>query len=227
MPELTSAGLFKEWCPVRGEAWTHPGPGERGHVVRGGGVEGCHNPLGACVVAPSAGGLRRGGCWAGRTLRPGQLADRRRRKDGSAAQVSLMHGPRWPREDCVSLYLGDCRDDGPRWPREDRPRGPGPGVGAGLDVPGRGTGPVAQGRTSRGGSSEPCSRCRRGATWGGRTAPQKADDTCDKGAQAPGPGSAGALTGWWCKTPPAPPARRYRDGLRRMTVEVRSRRGLM
>lgn len=100
-------------------------------------------------------------------------------------------------------------------------------VGAGLDVPGRGTGPVAQGRTSRGGSSEPCSRCRRGATWGGRTAPQKADDTCDKGAQAPGPGSAGALTGWWCKTPPAPPARRYRDGLRRMTVEVRSRRGLM
>ena len=162
MPELTSAGLFKEWCPVRGEAWTHPGPGERGHVVRGGGVEGCHNPLGACVVAPSAGGLRRGGCWAGRTLRPGQLADRRRRKDGSAAQVSLMHGPRWPREDCVSLYLEDCRDDGPRWPREDRPRGPGPGVGAGLDVPGRGTGPVAQGRTSRGGSSEPCSRCRRG-----------------------------------------------------------------
>lgn len=206
---------------VSGPGWRRgASPWSSWRVRRGPARSGAWSPdrRGACVEAAAG----PDGHYARVSLRT-----RRRRKDVSAAQVSLMHGSRWPREDRVSLYLGDCRDDGPRWPREDRPRGPGPGVGAGLDVPGRGTGPVAQGRTSRGGPSEPCSRCRRGATWGGGTAPQKADDTCDKGAQVPDSGSAGALTGWWCGTLPAPPACRYRVGLRRMTVEVRSRRGLM
>ena len=142
-------------------------------------MERCHNPLGACAVAPSGSrgleprppwGLRRGGCWAGRTLRPGQLADRRRRKDGSAAQVSLMHWPRWPREGRVSLYLGDCRDDEPRWPRA-RGLGGAAQAHAGQPVPRaqvQGAGrawtcwPGGPAPRLRGGPSEPCSRCRRG-----------------------------------------------------------------
>ncbi len=179
---------------VSGPGWRRgASPWSSWRVRRGPARSGAWSPgrRGACVEAAAG----PDGHYARVSLRT-----RRRRKDVSAAQVSLMHGSRWPREDRVSLYLGDCRDDEPRWPRA---RGLGGAaqahagqpvpraqvqVGAGLDVPGRGTGPVAQGRTSRGGPSEPCSRCRRGATWGGGTAPEKADDTCDRAHRFPTPG---------------------------------------
>lgn len=107
------------WCPLRGE-----------------GVERHHGPLGACAVAPSGSkglepgplwGLRRGGCWAGRTLRPGQLADPQT-SEGRLCRAGITNtrGPlaqgqraRWGRP-------GPCGPTGPA--------SSGPGVGAGLDV---------------------------------------------------------------------------------------------
>lgn len=74
------------------------------------------------------------------------LRTRRRRKDVSAAQVSLIHGSRWPRGPRLPLPRGLPRRRAPlaqgqraRWGRPGPcgPTGPassGPGVGAGLDV---------------------------------------------------------------------------------------------
>lgn len=107
------------WCPLRGE-----------------GVERHHGPLGACAVAPSGSkglepgplwGLRRGGCWAGRTLRPGQLADPQTSEGrlcragitNARAPLAQGQGARWGRP-------GPCGPTGPA--------SSGPGAGAGLDV---------------------------------------------------------------------------------------------
>lgn len=159
---------------VSGPGWRRgASPWSSWRVRRGPARSGAWSPgrRGACVEAAAG----PDGHYARVSLRT-----RRRRKDVSAAQVSLMHGSRWPR----ARGLGGAAQAhaGQPVPRAQVQ------VGAGLDVPGRGTGPVAQGRTSRGGPSEPCSRCRRGATWGGGTAPQKADDTCDRAHRFPTPG---------------------------------------
>ena len=197
------------WCPLRGE-----------------GVERHHGPLGACAVAPSGSkglepgplwGLRRGGCWAGRTLRPGQLADPQTSEGrlcragitNARAPLAQGQGARWGRP-------GPCGPTGPA--------SSGPGAGAGLDVLAPGDRPRGPGedlliRVAGADVAQPGAEGPPRRRWTARTIRQ--------GAQVPDPGSAGALTCWWCGTLPAPPACRYRVGLRRMTVEVRSRKGLM
>ena len=93
----TSSGVEEAWSVtvvlLARAPWPRPGRGAWGPDRRG-----------ACVEAAAG----PDGHYARVSLRT-----RRRRKDVSAAQVSLMHGPRWPRAGRVSLYLGDCRDDEP------------------------------------------------------------------------------------------------------------------
>lgn len=124
------------------------------------------------------------------------LRTRRRRKDVSAAQVSLIHGPRWPRGTASPSTWGTAATTSPVGPGPEGSVGPPRPMRANrsreLRSRGRGglgrAGPWGPAPRPRGGPSEPCSRCRRGATWGGGTAPEKADDTCDRAHRFPTPG---------------------------------------
>lgn len=112
----TSSGV-EAWSVtmVLSEPWPRPGRGAWGPDRRGACVE--------AVAGPD-------GHYAQVSLRT-----RRRRKDVSAAQVSLMHGSRWPRGGTASPSTwGTAATTSPAGPEGTGPSSSGLGVGAGLDV---------------------------------------------------------------------------------------------
>lgn len=226
MPELTSAGLFKEWCPVRGEAWSvaiilserapwpRPGRGAWSPDRRGACVEAAAGPDGHCARVSL------------RTADVGRTALPRR-------YHSCM-GPAGPGRAASPSTWGTAATTSPVGPGPEGSVGPPRPMRANrsreLRSRGRGgLGRAGPGDRPRGSGEDLLSRVAGAdaANLGWRDCPREGGRHVRQGAQVPGPGSAGALTGWCCGTLPAPPACRYRVGLRRMTVGVRSRKGLM